>query len=259
MKRKDFIKRSAFAGLSLTLLGRTPVKEGDCTATPSETEGPFPTHHPAELLAENIISGRNGIPLAIKIGVYNINDQCAGLQDAIVDIWHCDSKGEYSEYGGKDEHGQHQGPGDRRMPPQRPAPGAPDDDHRPPPPPGAGGSMQAADHVKEHYLRGRQRTNINGIVSFNSIYPGWYVSRAPHIHLHIYHSSGRSLLITQIAFPEEISKDVYASGVYASHGQPETTNSSDNVFSDSIANELASISGSVQDGFILTHSIYLKA
>jgi protocatechuate 3,4-dioxygenase beta subunit len=131
--------------------------------------------------------------------------------------------------------------------------------NRMPPPPMGGGSMQAADHIKEHYLRGRQTTNDNGEVSFISIYPGWYISRAPHIHLHIYNAAGKSLLVTQVAFPEETSKNVYSQGVYAAHGQPETTNATDNVFYDSIANELATISGNVEDGFILRHSIYVKA
>jgi protocatechuate 3,4-dioxygenase beta subunit len=269
MKRKDFIKRSALAGFSFTILGNSRLPTDSCMPTPVETEGPFPTHHPAALIAQNIVSGRKGTPLHIKIAVYNINDNCAGLKDATVDIWHCDSKGEYSEYGGKDEHGHHGGPGGMNMPapggPGGPGRPFPDDsfpgakgDHRPPPPMGAG-SMQAADHRKEHYLRGRQTTNTHGEVYFVSIYPGWYVSRAPHIHLHIYSPSGKSLLVTQVAFPEEISREVYAQGVYAEHGQPETSNATDNVFYDSIANEMANLSGNSKDGFLLTHSLYIKA
>jgi len=174
MKRKEFIKRSALTGFAFTLLGnRIPGDEG-CKPTPDETEGPFPTHKPAALVAQNIISDRSGTPLIINISIHNINDQCAGLKGAIVDIWHCDSKGEYSEYGGKDEHGNHGEPGGRRMPPPNmPPPNMPHpndsfpgkDGHHMPPRMG-GGSMQAADHQKEHFLRGRQTTNANGEVSF---------------------------------------------------------------------------------------------
>jgi hypothetical protein len=43
---------------------------------------------------------------------------------------------------------------------------------------------------------------------------------------------------------------VYASGVYASHGQnTQTTNANDNVFSDGVTNELATVSGSPAGGY----------
>jgi protocatechuate 3,4-dioxygenase beta subunit len=267
MKRKDFLKRSTMAGLSFTFLGKAIPHKTTCDPTPDETEGPFATHKPGKLITQNIKAGKAGTPLIINIGINNINDNCAGLAGVIVDIWHCDSKGEYSEYGGKHEHGNHGGPNGMHMPPPG---GAPPETHFPNdslmkrpgiPPPGmmGGGSMQAADHVKEHFLRGRQTTNAHGLVSFHSIYPGWYSSRAPHIHLHIYNADGKSLLVTQVAFPEEVSKAVYSQGVYSSHGLPDTTNANDNVFFDSLANELATITGNPADGYILNHSIYIKA
>ena len=119
--------------------------------------------------------------------------------------------------------------------------------------------MQATDHTKEHFLRGRQTTNADGVAAFTSIFPGWYPGRAPHIHAHIFDKNGKSLLITQIAFPEEVTHKVYAQGVYKDHGLPDTSNTSDNVFNGSLANEMASISGNETDGFVLMHSIYVKA
>ena len=53
---------------------------------------------------------------------------------------------------------------------------------------------------------------------------------------------------TQIAFPESITAEVYASGVYASKGQSPTRNASDNVFSDGTTTEMASVSGSADAG-----------
>ncbi len=265
MKRKDFIKQSALAGFSLTLLNSMRSDSVKCTPTSDETAGPFPTHDPANLVTKNIISDRIGLPLTITIAINNINDKCAGLKDAIVDIWHCDNKGEYSEYGGTDEHGNGGGPG---MPPPAMRRGNRDslpprnNRNMPPPPQGGmmrGGSMQAADHKKEHFLRGRQTTNVKGLVSFTSIYPGWYPGRAPHVHVQIFNKEGKSLLVTQIAFPEEISKQVYSQGVYAAHGFPDTSNANDNVFNDSIANELGVLTGNLKDGFVLSHSIYVKA
>ncbi len=270
MKRKDFIKRSALAGFALTAFANKSFTPGDCKSTPGETAGPFPTHHPETLAVKNIIAGKAGVPLTIRISVNNINNKCNGLKDAVIDIWHCVNKGEYSEYGGKNEHGKGGGPGlpppgGRGMPPQD-WPGKQTDslhkkDGRPMPPSmdGMGGGMQAADHTKEHFLRGRQHTNANGEVAFLSVYPGWYPGRAPHVHVQIHDKNGKSLLVTQIAFPEDSSNAVYAQGVYALHGHPDTSNATDNVFNDSIANELGTLTGNIADGFVLTHAIYVKA
>ncbi len=71
------------------------------------------------------------------------------------------------------------------------------------------------DYTSVHFLRGRQTSNSSGEVSFISIYPGWYQGRAPHVHVEVLSSSGTSLLVTQIAFPETISSEVYSSTNYA--------------------------------------------
>lgn len=227
MKRKEFLKNVAFTGVLASILPTTQsckkdsTSNGDCTETPSEVAGPFPTHNPETLVLQDITSDREGTPLTIEIAIKNINNNCATLEGAIVDIWHCDSNGEYSEYGNT--------------------------------------PMQTADHTSEHFLRGRQTTNANGMVGFTSLYPGWYSGRAPHIHVQIFNSSGTSLLITQIAFPESVSSTVYSQGVYAANGQADTSNATDNIFNDSIANELATLTGNTTDGYTLSHSIYVKA
>jgi protocatechuate 3,4-dioxygenase beta subunit len=144
------------------------------------------------------------------------------LQAAIVDIWHCDKDGNYSEYGGS--------------------------------------GMQSANLTSVHFLRGRQTTNANGLVSFTTIFPGWYSGRAPHIHVHVYSASGSSLLVTQIAFPTNICDTVYttATNLYT-RGKQDTSNASDNVFSDSLANELATVTGSVSAGYALTQLVTVAA
>jgi len=114
MKRKDFLRNAALAGLGLAIPTRNSANTAACNTTPEETEGPFPTHRPSQLIAQNIVAGKKGTPLDIALTIYNINDHCRGFDNATVDIWHCDSQGEYSEYGGKDEHGFGGGPG---MPP----------------------------------------------------------------------------------------------------------------------------------------------
>ncbi len=101
------------------------------------------------------------------------------------------------------------------------------------------------------FLRGVQTTDANGQVSFTTIYPGWYQGRATHIHVDVYRS-GAIVKTTQIAFPEDVTRTVYASGVYASKGQNSTTNAGDNVFSDGTTGELAALSGSTSSGYTAT-------
>lgn len=200
----------------------TTTTTTSCTVTPTETAGPFPTKTPSSLLSANIASDRSGVPLTIKITINNSNKGCAALQGAIVDIWHCDAAGNYSEYGGS--------------------------------------GMQSTNYTSVHFLRGRQTTDASGIVTFNSIFPGWYSGRAPHIHVHVYSASGTSLMVTQIAFPTDICNTVYTTASdYKSRGTQDTQNARDNVFSDSLASELATVTGSVAAGYTLTHLITVSA
>lgn len=240
ISRKGFLKNLGLAGVtavaapiflhcgsdedvitdSSTVSGSSSAR---CSVTNTETEGPFPTKSPSTLVQSNIVSDRTGVTFSITITVQNVNAGCANLQGAIVDIWHCDKDGNYSEYGGT--------------------------------------SMQSANYTSVHFLRGRQTTDANGQVSFTSIFPGWYSGRATHIHVHIYNTSGQSLLVTQIAFPE--GSDSAVALVAASTGYKGmsgyTYNASDNVFSDGTSNEMSSISGNVSGGFALTHIIKVSA
>lgn len=239
MERKKFLKNGIAAlGLSfvtplviscskedaVAATGTTGTKTGDgsCTVSPSETAGPFPTKSPSSLVSSNIVSDSPGVPLAIKITVNNSNSNCAALAKAIVDVWHCDAGGNYSEYGG--------------------------------------GGMQSTNYTSVHFLRGRQTTDASGLVTFNSIFPGWYSGRAPHIHVHIYSAGGTSLLTTQIAFPTDVCNTVYTTAdAYKSRGTQDTSNNGDNIFADSLASELATVSGNVSDGYTLTHIITVAA
>lgn len=195
----------------------------DCTVTSSETAGPFPTKVPANFVRKDIRDDRTGVAFTMNITIKNANASCAALAGAIVDIWHCDKDGYYSEYGGS--------------------------------------GMQSVNFTSVDFLRGRQTTDTNGLVSFTSIFPGWYSGRAPHIHVHIYNASGKSLLVTQIAFPYAITNTVYTTAQSSGYtkGSQDTLNERDNVFSDGYTNELASVSGSISAGYNLTHAIVVSA
>lgn len=115
-------------------------------------------------------------------------------------------------------------------------------------------AQQGYDGRSQTYLRGIQTTDSSGRVTFTTIYPGWYQGRATHIHVEVT-LNGRSVKVTQIAFPESVSAAVYASGVYASKGQNPTSNVSDNVFSDSVDSEMASVTGSPSSGYAAAFTV----
>lgn len=111
-----------------------------------------------------------------------------------------------------------------------------------------------------NWLRGRQTTDSTGKVGFTSIFPGWYQGRAPHIHVHIYSSTGRSLLVTQIAFPKAICDTVYSqTSPYKTKGLQDTTNESDGIFRDGYENQMATLTGNVTDGYKLSLTIVVSA
>jgi len=67
--------------------------------------------------------------------------------------------------------------------------------------------------------------------------------------------NGSLVKTTQMAFPEDVSAQVYAQGVYASRGQNTTRNSTDGVFADGTTNEMATMSGAVASGLTATLQI----
>src|SRR5206468_1540403 len=98
------------------------------------------------------------------------------------------------------------------------------------------------------FLRGLQATDGTGAATFRTIYPGWYMGRATHIHVQVF-VNGTVVKTTQIAFPEDVSSAVYRTGVYASHGQNSTTNTGDNVFADGTQYEMATLTGDATNGY----------
>jgi hypothetical protein len=125
-----------------------------CVLTPELTEGPYWLDD--ELLRTNITEGQAGIPFNLSITVKDITS-CLPIANAFVDIWHCNATGAYSGFGGNSGAGQG-GPG------------------------GMGGSGPS---TNETFLRGIAVTDADGVATFETIQPGWYQGRTPHIHIKV--------------------------------------------------------------------------
>ena len=122
----------------------------------------------------------------------------------------------------------------------------------------AGDYSQYGSQTAATFLRGIQTTNANGEVTFTTIYPGWYQGRATHIHAEVT-LNGRSIKVTQIAFPEAVNNAVHTAGVYASRGTNPLSNLSDGIFADSLGSELVTPAGSPSAGYAATFQIGIAA
>lgn len=80
------------------------------------------------------------------------------------------------------------------------------------------------------WLRGIQMTDVNGVATFETIYPGWYPGRATHIHLKVRPNS-TSELTTQLYFPDPTSAYVYGLPPYDQDGPNPVSNAQDAFFS----------------------------
>ena len=94
------------------------------------------------------------------------------------------------------------------------------------------------------FLRGVQRADAKGVVTFRTIYPGWYQGRAVHIHLKA-HKGGNTVHTTQLFFDEDVSNTVYRASPYRSRSGNYTSNDDDSIYADGGAD---STLGLRQDG-----------
>jgi protocatechuate 3,4-dioxygenase beta subunit len=133
-------------------------------------------------------------------------------------------------------------------------------------------SLYSSSVREENFLRGVQVADANGQVTFQTIFPGCYSGRYPHIHFEIYSSLPMATLYTnkiltsQIALPRDVCSTVYSSanGYSASvTNLSRVTIESDGIFGDNSAAQMAAmtaaLSGSVADGYTGTLTIGVPA
>jgi protocatechuate 3,4-dioxygenase beta subunit len=75
--------------------------------------------------------------------------------------------------------------------------------------------------------RGVQVTGANGLVRFDSVYPGWYQGRTPHIHVKVNPTTATELT-TQLYMDDQISDRIYRTvSPYIVRGPSPVNNSTD--------------------------------
>jgi protocatechuate 3,4-dioxygenase beta subunit len=178
---------------------------GTCTLTPTTIAGP--TWFDAHAVRSDVRDGRPGTELALALRVESAAG-CAPVAGAVVDLWQADAGGIYSGFTGA-------------SPGQGGSPGGRDPYGQP--------QSRATDPGRA--LRGTQATGGDGVVQFTSIYPGWYPTRTPHLHLEV-HVDGTTVLTTQLFFDDAVSDAVFAGDpAYQQHGRRDTRNRTDAFYS----------------------------
>ena len=196
----------------------------DCVVRPELTIGPYFVDNQlnrSDIWSESSDNSvTEGVPLSLTISVASVgNSSCVPIAGAQIDIWHCDAQGHYS-----------------------------------------GVSDPGFDTSGKNFLRGYQLTDANGAVQFQTIYPGWYSGRAVHIHFTIRTQGadgGDYQFTSQFFFDEALTDQVQAVGPYASQGQRDTRNATDNIFNGGGDQLLLNLQGDTTSGFTGAMSIGL--
>jgi protocatechuate 3,4-dioxygenase beta subunit len=237
--RRRFLVSGAALATTLQLqraaLAAGLKQEADVCRLAAEQEvGPY--YVADELLRSDIVEKKPGIPLSLRILVLDART-CKPLQNAAVDIWHCDALGLYAGFtkqnpmgpGGPDGHGG-------------PPPGfeGPDPGHSGPPE-GMGPPPESHPTDKLTFLRGIQITDAEGAVNFKTVFPGFYMGRTNHIHFKVRvgghadgktYAAGHTSHTGQVFFPEHMAAELMLHEPYKSHNIHRTTQAEDAVFTD---------------------------
>jgi protocatechuate 3,4-dioxygenase beta subunit len=81
----------------------------------------------------------------------------------------------------------------------------------------------------KRFLRGHQKADSHGGVVFDTIYPGWYRGRTPHIHLKV-HVGGNVVHTGQLFFRDAFTDGVYKRAPYRARGAPDVRNADDSIY-----------------------------
>ncbi|KAF6803610.1 GPI anchored protein [Colletotrichum sojae] len=171
-----------------------------CVLAPEITDGPY--YIVGEYMRSNVIESEwcEGVPVFLEVQYVDVNT-CDPIPSVAVDIWNCNATGIYS---GVSTNGNY-----------------------------------AADGLNSTYLRGIQLTDHDGVVQFETIFPGHYEGRATHTHL-LSHTNATLMPngtisvwdapvshIGQLFWPESLRSAVEELAPYNTNTQSVTSNAED--------------------------------
>lgn len=162
-----------------------------CLAMAQKTLGPCHVNEVPQRV--DVTEGIIGLPTRISLRLIKA-ESCEPLPGADVEIWHANAAGVYS---GR-----------------------------------AADMCNSREEVARGamFLRGRQISDVDGVVNFLTVYPGWYGGRTVHVHLRAV-LEGCELAVSQLLFDDALSDLIYRDHQdYAGRPSRDTLNGGDNVF-----------------------------
>lgn len=212
LRRRDFAEYNiSHAATSDLTFGEDETlffaDNSSCLLQPEVTQGPY--YVDGESIRSDVTEDQEGVPLFLDIQ-YVDTSTCEPVPAVLVDFWHCNSTGVYSGVSAS-----------------------------------GNGDMNDTSNLNNTFLRGIQQTDINGVVQFESVFPGHYTGRATHIHI-MSHAMGNTTIRTngtilgsdgtthashvgQLFFDQDLISQVEATEPYASNTQDITPNSEDSI------------------------------
>jgi protocatechuate 3,4-dioxygenase beta subunit len=175
-----------------------PGATSSCVVRPELTEGPY--YVDEELNRSDIRSDpsdgavKAGALLTLTFNVSRASSSaCEPLAGAIVDVWHCDALGVYSDVS----------------------------------------DPTFGNTLGKKFLRGYQVTDSSGVAQFTTIYPGWYQGRTVHLHFKVRSAASATSaykFTSQLFFDDSLSDQVYAQEPYSTKGERTLRNSGDGIY-----------------------------
>ncbi|TVY62321.1 hypothetical protein LSUE1_G007863 [Lachnellula suecica] len=178
-----------------------------CVLSPEVTQGPY--YVSGEYVREDMVETQEGVAMTLDTQVIDM-ETCDPVTDAMIEIWHCNSTGVYSGIV-------------------------------------ASGNGDSSDlsNINATFLRALQPTDDEGVAQFNTLVPGHYTGRAPHIHV-LAHFNGTTYAngtygggyvshVGQVFFDQDLITQVEATSLYSTNTQELTLNSADAIFAEEAA------------------------
>ncbi|MFO0592402.1 MAG: hypothetical protein U0441_32965 [Polyangiaceae bacterium] len=180
-----------------------------CTVYKASTEGPC--HATSDQITRKDVSeGYDGLPTRLEFLI--VDQDCNPVPNATMEIWHCSTAGVYS--------GDIDGTNDAFC---------------------TGGDPVAAAAL---WYRGIQTAGADGRITFDTNFPGWYASRATHIHFKI-SVNGTEYIVSQLFFDEALKEEIYNS-------QPTYVATSKSGYQPNSGDKVISESGLVLDDVVMS-------
>lgn len=118
-------------------------------------------------------------------------------------------------------------------------------------------SMYSRDVVGEDYLRGVQAAGADGTVTFQTVVPGCYAGRWPHIHFEVYPTlalatgAKNKIQTSQLALPQDACEAVYASAGYGASvsNLARVSLDRDGQFRDGVSSQMVRMAGNLGAGY----------